>query len=70
MTLIGVGVYFILEILQPGFIRAVWILNGAWYTKLIFGIPLGEYIFYFLIGMFIGPFYEYWQGARLVKDAR
>lgn len=67
LMVVGVLIYLVLQVLQPGFIQAFWVLNGAWYTKLILGIPLGEYVFYFLAGVFIGPLYEYVRGYRLIR---
>ncbi len=32
---------------------------------LISGIPVEEFIFWFLAGLFFGPLYEYWQGKQL-----
>jgi hypothetical protein len=29
------------------------------------GVPIEEFIFWFLAGLLFGPFYEYWQGERL-----
>jgi len=31
----------------------------------IFGIPIEEFIFWFMAGVVFGPFYEYWQGEKL-----
>lgn len=31
------------------------------------GIPVEEFIFWFLAGMVFGPFYEFWKGLRLKK---
>jgi membrane-bound metal-dependent hydrolase YbcI (DUF457 family) len=67
LTFIGIGVYLVLDLVQPGFIQAFWYLRDTWYAKLILGIPIAEYIWYFLIGMFIGPLYEFWQEGRLRK---
>lgn len=35
--------------------------------ELVFGVPIEEFVFWFLAGLFFGPFYEYWQGKRLRK---
>ena len=29
------------------------------------GIPIEEFVFWFLSGLVFGPFYEYWQGEKL-----
>lgn len=67
LTIIGIVITSVLLMLQPTFIQQHWKLDGQWYMRLLFGIPLGEYIFYLTAGMFIGPFYEYWHGFRLKK---
>lgn len=66
MVCIGTMVYWLLLIFQPGFIEDFWYLDNVWYAKLILGIPLAEYLWYFLVGTFIGPLYEFWHGKRLV----
>ena len=67
MLIIGILVYFLLFIIQPGFIKQFWYLNKVWYAVLLFGIPIGEYIWYFLAGAFIGPLYEYWKEGKLIN---
>ncbi len=47
VTLISVPGYLYGSYLQPGWIEQYWILAGL-PAKLVLGIPLGEYIFYFL----------------------
>jgi hypothetical protein len=67
LTAVGAIIYLILQFIQPGYIQAIWVLNESWYTKLVLGIPLGEYLFYLALGLFIGPLYEYLQGRKLIK---
>lgn len=67
LTAVGTLIYLILQFLQPGYIQAIWVLNESWYTNLVLGIPLGEYLFYFALGLFIGPLYEYLQDRKLIK---
>jgi hypothetical protein len=67
MAVLGVGIYIILGAFQKGFIFEFWQLPKAWYSALILRIPAAEYIWYFLLGAFIGPLYEYWQQGRLVR---
>jgi len=59
-----------LNILFPGFIEQFWYLNGEWYSALLLGIPTREYIWYLFAGMFIGPFYEYVLGRKLINIKR
>jgi len=66
-TIIGAGSYFLLFTVWPNFIHDFWVLNSTWYTTLWFGIPLEEYIWYFLIGANIGPLYEFMTSKRLVR---
>jgi len=48
-------------------------VQAFWYFKnipniVIFSVPLDDFIWYFLAGAFIGPLYEFWQEARLIKQ--
>ena len=67
MLIIGTLIYFILQIIQPGFIEEFWYLENVWYANLFLGIPIGEYIWYLLTGAFIGPLYEYWKEGKLIN---
>ncbi len=68
MLILGGIIYIIMQVMQPGFIQEFWYLNtGSWYEILFLGVPLGEYIWFFLAGAFIGPLYEYWQEGKLIK---
>ncbi len=68
LLIIGVGCYLILDnLLQPGVIKEFWYLKESWYSSLLLGIPLGEYIWFFLAGAFIGPLYEYGKEGKLIK---
>jgi hypothetical protein len=66
LLVIGSVVYYILLTIQPEFINKFWYLESIWYTKLFLGVPIAEYIWYFLAGAFIGPLYEYWQEGKLI----
>lgn len=68
MLIIGTLIYSILNLIYPGFVQEFWFLDNEWYAKLIFGIPIREYIWYFLAGAFIGPLYEYWKEGRLINN--
>ena len=68
--IIGIIVYFIMNFFLFGFIEQFWYLNGEWYSALLFGIPMREYIWYLLAGMFIGPLYEYMMGRKLINIKR
>jgi len=66
MVIVSLPFYYVFIWLFPGFIHKTWMsqyLSGI----IIIGIPLEDLIFYFLFGLTIGPFYEYWQNKRLVS---
>lgn len=67
MLIIGTLIYFFLKIIQPGFIEEFWYLGDVWYAGLFLGIPVEEYIWFFLAGAFIGPLYEYWKEGKLIN---
>jgi hypothetical protein len=58
--------FWIPEWIPPGVIRAFWDfknLSGI----LILKVPLEDVVWFFLIGSFIGPLWEYWQEGKLVS---
>jgi len=63
---VGISIYFILSLIYPDFIQQFWYLKDSWFAKLIFGIPIAEYIWYFLAGAYIGPLYEFWKEGTLI----
>jgi hypothetical protein len=65
MMLTGSAIYMILEFFQPGFFYQFWFLPDYWFSRLFLGIPIAEYIWYFLAGAFISPLYEFWFNKRL-----
>jgi hypothetical protein len=65
--IIGTMITIILNIFYPGFIEQFWYLQKEWYSILLLRIPLREYIWYLLTGMFIGPLYEYALGRKLIN---
>ncbi len=70
MLAIGSGVYFLLFLIKPDYIQQFWYLPDHWYAQLLFGVPIGEYIWFFLIGAYIGPLYEYLKRLRLVRERK
>ncbi len=66
MMTLGVGAYLLILWLNPSFIRDYWYLPNEWYAALWWGVPIGEYLWYFLVGAYIGPLYEYLKHFRLV----
>lgn len=67
MMILGVITYLFMLFIDREFITNFWFLDDVWYSKMIFSIPLGEYIWFFLAGCFIGPLYEYWQKGKVVE---
>lgn len=59
MLSLGAAAFLILSFLFPGFIHEYWFLPNHWFSLLVSGIPVAEYIWFFQIGMFIGSLYEY-----------
>lgn len=70
ILILGSLVYFLMQVIQPGFIEGFWYLHNTWYAKLFLGIPIAEYIWFFLAGAFIGPLYEYWKEGKLINVKR
>jgi len=64
MLAFGMGTYYALFLFFPSYIHEFWYLSEGWYSTLVFGVPLGEYVWYFLTGAFIGPLFEFVQGVR------
>lgn len=65
MTVIGISIYFLVLSIEPAYIRSYWYLPDRWFASLLWGIPLAEYIWYFLVGAFVGPLYEYVKRLKL-----
>ncbi|MCM2339419.1 MAG: lycopene cyclase domain-containing protein [Burkholderiales bacterium] len=65
--MLGSLIYYFLMLLFPGFINKFWYLPQVWYSKTFFDIPLGEYIWYFLTGAFIGPLYKFVRNKKTVR---
>lgn len=61
MALITFPMYFIIELLSPGWIEVTWLHENL--SGIFIGVvPIEDIAFYFLTGMWIGPFYELWKG--------
>ena len=67
MLFVGTVIYFLLFLIRPTFVQDFWYLPDQWYASLILGIPVGEYIWFFLTGAYIGPLYEYVKKLRQVQ---
>ena len=65
MLCVGIGIYFFLFLIYPNYIQEFWYLKDNWYSSLLWGIPIAEYIWYFLTGAYIGPMYEFLKRMRV-----
>jgi hypothetical protein len=63
---VSIIVYTILELITPGWVNAFWYFKNV-PNIIILNVPIDDFIWYFLAGAFIGPFYEYWQNKKLVN---
>ncbi|MGH2564784.1 MAG: lycopene cyclase domain-containing protein, partial [Ginsengibacter sp.] len=63
MAIISFSFYGVVIFLSPQWIGHTY-LDGLSGTRFI-GIPVEEFVFWFLSGLVFGPLYEYWQGERL-----
>lgn len=57
--------YFLIMFLSPDWINATYDKSLTGFRPL--GIPIEEFIFYFLLGFCFGPAWEYIRGKKLVK---
>ncbi len=65
MAIISSLFYYTIIVISPGWIDQTY-LHGLSGLRL-FGVPIEEYVFWFLSGVIFGPFYEYWQGEKFKK---
>lgn len=65
MLIIGSLLYWFLYLVYPTYFEDFWYLGQYWWTNLFLGIPLEEYLWFFLTGSYIGPLYEYVSGMSL-----
>ncbi len=67
LTIIGLLGFLILNAFSPGFVNN-WYFLDKLSGILILGYPVEDLAWYFSSGMLLGPIYEVWQNARLVKE--
>jgi hypothetical protein len=66
LTALSFLVYTLADFITPDWVRVFWYFKNV--PNIIFlNVPIDDIIWYFLIGMFIGPLYEFWQEGRLRK---
>ncbi len=68
LLILSSAIYYVLFLIYPNYIEKLWYLGDNWYSILILGIPLKEYLFFFLTGAFIGPLYEFIRDKKLSAD--
>ena len=65
MVFISALFYYTILLLSPEWINHTYLLGLSGIR--ITGVPIEEYVFWFLSGIVFGSLYEYWQGERLKK---
>lgn len=67
MTLISTLFYGAIILLSPQWIDKTYLptLSGL----RVAGVPIEEFVFWFLAGAFFGPFYEFWKGEKIRRKA-
>ncbi len=63
ITLLGIFSYWVLHLIDPGFIYRWWFFNNL-SGIIILGSPLEDIYWYFTVGLFLGPLYEFWRGGH------
>lgn len=58
--------YLFVELITPGWVESAWLMKNL-SQIVILNQPLEDIIWYFFVGMLIGPLYEYWMEAKLVN---
>ena len=63
ITFVGFG---FMNLIDPGFIYKWWLfeyLSGI----IIWGVPVEDIIWFFAVGLFVAPFYEFWQCKSFIN---
>lgn len=66
LTVLAIAGFWLLDLVEPGFVHKWWLfdhLSGVILLK----VPLEDIFWFFTLGMFVGPIYEFWQGTRLQR---
>ena len=63
MAIISLAVYIPIVLLWPQWVETTYFLNHL-SGILVFGVPIEEFIFWFLAGLIFGPLYEYREQER------
>lgn len=68
MAAISLFFYFTIIWLAPDWINHTYQFKTL-SRVLVFGIPIEEFVFWFLAGLVMGPLYEYWHGEPLRRGS-
>lgn len=65
MTVVSFLPYLLILLIHPDWIQRTYLptLSGI----SLIGVPIEEFVFWFMSGLLFGPFYEYWKGEKLRK---
>lgn len=66
LTTISMLFYAVIMFLSPHWIDHTYLWKTLSGIRIV-GVPVEEFVFWFLAGFVFGPLYEFWQGERLVK---
>lgn len=66
MACVSLLFYAAALLVSPGWVDATYRFSTLSGVRIL-GIPIEEFIFWFLAGLVFGPFYEFWKGIRLRK---
>ena len=66
LTLLAFLVYTLVQIINPGWVESLWYFQNVPHI-IIFNLPIDDILWYFLAGALLGPLYEFWKQAKLVK---
>ncbi len=67
MLLIGAPIYFLILAVFPEAVHSFWYLDERWYTQVLGGFPLEEWLWLFLTGAFVGPLYEFLANKKAIS---
>lgn len=66
VSLVGM-LFFVTEWINPGWVVSHWYLENLSGERFL-SIPIEDLIWAFLVGMYIGPLYEYWKDEKVVDN--
>jgi hypothetical protein len=66
LAILSLIFYIIPEVITPGWITSAWNFNTISGIKFL-KVPIEDIIWFFMVGLLIGPLYEYWKDKKLVN---